>query len=183
MKQIILLLLILGASASTYSQVKDPVEISPALLQKITAEVEKQVPAFRSNMQKNSFTADEVEFAVDTFRIEQIMQRRIDLDYSTRGMNQTVDAATASYDKLMNKYYNKLLKMLSQEDKKVLLTAQKAWLAFRDAEQQLIWTMGKDEYSGGGTIQSNIATGAYSDIVIRRTLELFAYYNNVVKEK
>ena len=89
---------------------------------------------------------------------------------------------TNGYDKLMNKYYNKLLKIFNPEDKKVLIEAQKSWIKFRDAETKLIWTMTNEEYSGGGTIQSNIAAAAYSDIVVKRTEYIFSYYNNIQKK-
>ncbi len=107
----------------------------------------------------------------------------MDIDYSTVGMNITVDEMTSSYDKLMNKYYNKLLKILKPDDKKILVTAQKAWLAYRDAEAKLIGKMTKEEYSGGGTIQSNIATGSYSDLVVKRAIEIFNYYDGIIKDK
>ena len=84
---------------------------------------------------------------------------------------------------MLNKYYNKLLKILKPEDKKILVTAQRAWLAYRDPEAKLIGTMTKEEYSGGGTIQSNIATGAYSDLVAKRTIEIFNYYDAIIKDK
>jgi uncharacterized protein YecT (DUF1311 family) len=93
-------------------------------------------------------------------------------------MNTTIKNMAASYDKLMNKYYNKLLKLLKPDDKNVLVAAQKAWLKYRDAEFKLIGTMTKEEYSGGGTIQTNIANGRYADITVRRTIEIFNYYFN-----
>ena len=141
--------------------------------------MEKLIPAFKKSLTEKGFNAEEMEFSVDTFRISQIVSRRMDVDYSTIGMNITVDEMTSSYDKLMNKYYNKLLKILKAEDKKVLINAQKSWLTFRDAEAKLIGTMTKEVYSGGGTIQSNIDTGAYSDLVVERTIEIFEYYNNI----
>ena len=98
-------------------------------------------------------------------------------------MNVTIDQQTTSYDKLMNKYYGKLLKALKPEDKKVLIAAEQSWMAYRDAENNLINTMTKDEYSGGGTIQSNIRMGAYSDLVIQRTIAIFNYFNNIIKDK
>ncbi|WP_291143123.1 lysozyme inhibitor LprI family protein [Flavobacterium sp. UBA7680] len=106
----------------------------------------------------------------------------MDIDYSTAGMNITVDELTTGYDKLMNKYYNKLMKSLKPEDKKVLITAQKVWLAFRDSEIKLIGTMTEDQYSGGGTMQSNIRMGQYSSLVVERTIDIFHYYNGIVKD-
>ena len=83
----------------------------------------------------------------------------------------------------MNKYYGKLMKLLKPEDKKILITAQKAWLVFRDAEIKLIGTMTDDQYSGGGTIQSNIRMGQYSSLVVERTKDIFNYYNGIIKNE
>jgi hypothetical protein len=52
---------------------------------------------------------------------------------------------------------------------------------FRDTEAKLIGTMTKELYSGGGTIQSNIATASYSDLVVQRTITIFNYYNALTK--
>lgn len=158
-------------------------EITPQVLQGIKANIEKLIPAFKKSLSNQELTVDQIEFSLDTFRIEQIVSKRMDIDYSTVGMNITVDEMTSSYDKLMNKYYNKLLKILKTDDKKILVAAQKAWLTYRDAEAKLIGTMTKDEYSGGGSIQSIIATGSYSDIVVKRAIEIFNYYDGVIKDK
>lgn len=44
-------------------------------------------------------------------------------------------------------------------------------------------TMRKDEYSGGGTIQSNIRAGSYCHLVASRTIEIFDYYNGIIREE
>ena len=56
-------------------------------------------------------------------------------------------------------------------------------MAFRDAEGALIALMMKEEYSGGGTIQSNIATHNYTMLIIERTNAIFNYYITIVKNK
>lgn len=183
MKQILYFLIFFLVRHSSFAQNDGPKEITPQILQKIKMDVEKLVPAFNKNLSDRDLTSDQIEFSVDTFRINQIVSKRMGIDYSTLGMNRTVDEMTTSYDKLLNKYYNKLLKILKPEDKKILVTAQRAWLAYRDAEAKLIGTMTKEEYSGGGTIQSNIATGAYSDLVAKRTIEIFNYYDAIIKDK
>ena len=127
-------------------------------------------------------TTVQIEFSVDTFKIEQIASRRMDIDYSTASINSTINVLTASYDILLNKYYQKLLKSLKIEDRKVLVNAQSAWIAYRDAEAKLIWTMKNVEYSGGGTIQSNIATLNYNYMVKHRVIEIYSYYeSNILK--
>lgn len=160
-----------------------PKEISPEILKKIKAEVEVQIPKLKLKLSKQELNTDEIEFKIDTFRIETIASKRMEIDYSTTGINITVDELTISYDKLMNKYYGKLMKLLKPEDKKILITAQKAWLVFRDAELNLIGIMTDDQYSGGGTIQSNIRMGQYSSLVIERTIEIFNYYNRIIKDE
>jgi uncharacterized protein YecT (DUF1311 family) len=107
----------------------------------------------------------------------------MDIDYSTLGMNITIEEMTASYDRLMNKYYNKLLKALKSDDQKTLINAQRAWLAYRDAEAILIGTMIQEEYSGGGTIRSNIAVSSYAELVVKRTIEIFNYYDGIIKDQ
>jgi len=183
MKQIILFVTLFLTAPFAFGQNEGPKEITPQILAKLKAEIEKQVPAFKQQISKKELSKDEIEFAIDTFRIAQLVSKRIDIDYSTVGMNTTVYEMGQAYDQLMNKYYNRLLKALQPEDKKVLIAAQKVWLAYRDAEEKLIGTMTKEEYSGGGTIQSNIATSAYADLIVQRANEIFSYYDSIIKDK
>lgn len=165
----------------SFGQNDGPKEITPQVLQKLKADIEKQMPGFKKQLSSRELTADQMEFAVDTFRIEQLVSKRMDIDYSTQGMNKTVQEMTKSYDSLMNKYYTKLLRALKPEDKQVLIKAQKSWLIYRDAEAKLIGVMTKIEYTDGGTIQSNFAVGAYADLVVRRAIAIFNYYDGIVK--
>jgi uncharacterized protein YecT (DUF1311 family) len=181
MKQNILVFLFFVCANFLFAQNDMPKEITKEILQKINTDVEKLIPAFKKSLKEKNLSNDAIEFAVDTFKIENVTAKKMDINYSTAGMNHAVNDATDAYDKLMNKYYNKLLKLLQPEDKKILLAAQKAWLGYRNAENNLIDAMTKKEYSGGGTIQSNIATGAYSDLIKQRTISIFNYYNNVIK--
>lgn len=183
MKQIIITLSLIGIyTFKCYAQIEDPKEITPQILQKIISEVDKEAKIYEDNLSVEDLSKDLISFSLDTFKIEHIVSKRMDIDYSTAGMNNTMDERTKAYDVLLNRYYNKILKLLKPEDKKALINAQKAWIAYRDAEMKLISTLTKDEYSGGGTIQSNIASGAYSDLVVNRTIELFRYYDSILKE-
>ncbi|MFI5141842.1 MAG: lysozyme inhibitor LprI family protein, partial [Bacteroidia bacterium] len=147
--------------------------ITQDVLTGINQQVEKEIPAFKKSISALGFSNDQIEFAIDTFRIEHIASKRMNIDYTTFGMNITMEQQTNSYDKLMNKYYGKLMKALKPEDKKVLITAEQSWMAYRDAENNLINMMTKDEYSGGGSIQTNIRMSAYQDLVIKRTIAIF----------
>lgn len=183
MKRLLLLFIAVSFGLSSYAQSEKPQPVTPESLKALKADVEKQIPEFKQKLTNEKLTKTQIEFSVDTFVIERLAAKRMDVDYSTSGMNNAMIAQADSYDKLMNKYYNKLLEKLKKEDKKTLITAQKAWVAYRNAETQLIWAMTKKEYSGGGTIQTNIANASYSDIVVRRTLEIFKYYKAVLGEE
>ena len=182
MKKIFSLIAFLFVCYTSYAQNDGPQEVTPQVLQKIKANIEKQIPALKQRMLNRDLNVDEIEFAIDTFRIEQLASKRMAIDYSTYSMNEATIELTASYDKLLNKYYNKLLKSLKPEDQKILISAQRAWLVFQQAEIKLIDTMIKEEYSGGGSIQSTLQVGSYSSLVVERTKDIFNYYNSIVKE-
>jgi uncharacterized protein YecT (DUF1311 family) len=181
MKHLFLLSIFFLVGYLAHGQNDEPRDITPQILEKLKAEVEREVPAFRKKIQKNNWSNDKIEFAIDTFRIERLLYKRMDIDYTTIGMNTTVHEMGVSYDVLLNKYYKKLKSALQPEDQKTLISAQKAWLAFREAESKLIMTMTADQYSGGGTIQSNISVGSITNLLIERTLEIFNYYDRIEK--
>lgn len=172
-----ILIIALFFSLSSFSQHNELSELTPAILKSIKTDIDYKAILFKASLSKTEMTPAQIEFSVDTFKIEQIAIKRMVIDYSTTGMNETINNLTASYDILLNKYYQKLLKSLKIEDKKVLVVAQRAWMSFRDSEARLISTVTKDEYSGGGTIQSNIATLSYSHRIKQRAIEMFNYYD------
>jgi len=158
-----------------------PTTVTPAIIAKINAEMEKQIPALMVRLEKdNSERTDKfdeaIQFGVDTFKIEYFLRRAMDYDYSTYGMNTATSDAAAKYDALMNKYYKLLSAKLKPADRATLLTAQRSWLAYRDDEGKLRGTLSKEEYSGGGTIQSTIGVSQYFELVKARVLQLFEYY-------
>jgi len=174
-----ILMITLSLSLLSFSQQNEIKDVTPAILKGIKTDVEMKAILFKATLLKAEMTPEQIEFSVDTFKIEQIAAKRIEIDYSTLGMNKAVNELTALYDSLLNKYYLKLSKSLKAEDRKVLVSAQRAWMNYRDAEVKLISTMTKEEYSGGGSIQSNIATLNYNYLVKHRTIEIFSYYDGI----
>lgn len=167
----------------TMAQDESPEEITPEQLQKMQAAIEARVLPLQQQLKDSGFSVDEIAFITDTFRIQQLATRSMEVDYSTYGMNEAIARTAAAYDKLLNKYYTRLQQALAPADRKTLIRAQKAWLAYRDAEKALIALLSKPDYSGGGTIQSTLAASAYAAIVEKRTVELFNYYNSIVREE
>lgn len=157
-----------------------PQEVTAEMITKIKADIEAEIPSFKQRLLDEEKSEKEIEYSIDTFRIEQLSVRRMDIDYSTIGMKEAMNELNNNYDILLNKYYNVLMKSLKSEDKQVLKTAQKAWLAYRDAENLLIWKMLEDQYSGGGTIQGLFGLSNYYTLIKTRTEDLFHYYDSIV---
>ncbi len=175
MKQTLFLISFMLMNTAYYSQR----EITKIDESRINKEVENLVISFKKKLSSQDLTNDQIEFSIDTFRIRQVLHKRMDIDFSINGMNEHVMKMTDSYSKLLNKYYNKLLNLLSDSDKKVLVKAQMSWLNYRDSEAKLINVMKKEEYTGGGWIHTCNAVSRYSDIMEERTIVLFEYYNQV----
>jgi uncharacterized protein YecT (DUF1311 family) len=182
MKYPILLILIFFQTA-TFAQTSDgPVEVTPVMEKKIRQDIEKAVVPFRQSKKKSGDTDLSIEFAVDTFRIEQYMEKYMDVDYSTAGMRTAVYEGAHQYDSLLNKYYKKLLAVLKPEDKKVLIQAQKAWITYRDSELKLVDVVSKDEYSGGGTVQLLTDASYYLEIIKNRTIEIYEHLSRATQD-
>ncbi|HWJ26163.1 MAG TPA: lysozyme inhibitor LprI family protein [Flavisolibacter sp.] len=153
-----------------------PMEVTSGLQIKIRQGIEKEITGFRQKLLKDKENAVHIEFAVDTFRVERFMVKCTEIDYSDFGMREATNAGSALYDSLLNKYYKKLSAVLKDDDKKALVQAQRAWLAFRDNEMKLVETISKDQYSGGGTIQQLTEASEYLNLVKERTIVLFEHY-------
>jgi uncharacterized protein YecT (DUF1311 family) len=116
-----------------------------------------------------------IDFAVDTCRIERIASKKMEIDYSTLGMSMAVDELNSQYDKLLNKYYQKLSARLNGQDKEVLKQTQRNWIQFRESEIKLINLLSEEKYSGGGTIQMNIRSANSLDLTKKRLIDLYQH--------
>ncbi|RYZ22834.1 MAG: DUF1311 domain-containing protein [Chitinophagaceae bacterium] len=144
--------------------------------------IEKAVTQLRQSLLKEKTAPPLVEITLDTFRVERYLEHRMQIDYSTAGMRLASLEAAHRYDSLLNKYYRRLLQTLRPADRPTLVAAQKAWIAFRDAEMKLVSTMSKEEYSGGGTLQQLIDTDAYYQFVRGRALAIIGHLTRGLEE-
>jgi hypothetical protein len=83
-------ILFLSIGSIVIGQSNNSKEITPQVVLKLNAAIEKEVPTLKVKLQKKEFTTEQIEFSIDTFRIEQLVSKRMDIDYSTVGMNTTV---------------------------------------------------------------------------------------------
>lgn len=153
---------------------------TPEIEKELNAKVEKLAIDFKKKLIKEQTSGSDfwTTFKVDTFRIERYVDLRMEKDYSTQGMNFAMREGETRYDKLLNNYYKMLLQKMKAEDKKLLVEAQKAWLDFRDKEIKLTSKLLSPEYTGGGTMYSNIVTGKIYQLTKDRVLELAQHLDN-----
>jgi uncharacterized protein YecT (DUF1311 family) len=184
MRKLLFLILTLTCCKAIQAQtvVNVPQRVTPAIAKQINAEIEKEIPLLTKKYKEADAGVmdEEIAFKIDTFRIERFLERSIDYDYSTSGMNKAGYNAAEKYDSLLNKYYQLLLGKLDKEDKIALVEAQRAWLAFRDKELRLASILRKEKYSGGGTIQSTLYTAEHVAIIKERTLTLYHNYLDII---
>jgi uncharacterized protein YecT (DUF1311 family) len=181
MKKVIIILIACCSFLYSNAQTDSPKEVTPELLKKIKSDVEVESSALKATLDTNTYSLSFIEFIADTFKVQQVASKMMEIDYSTYGINNALDEMVKGYDVLLNKYYNKFLSKLKGEDKNILIESQRKWIAFRDSELHLLGVLSKEEYSGGGTIQSNILGASYSDRIINRVIELFYMYDNMLK--
>jgi len=175
MKNRLLLLLLLLA---TFAHAQT--ELTNSKLAEIKVQVDKQTVKFRDSLTKVNDGTDlklDIEFKTDLYRVEKLADKKVAIDYTTSGMTNAIVELNNDYDKLLNKYYAILIKKLVPKDQEKLKVAQRNWIKFRDSEIQLIGIVSKTEYSGGGSIQSNIMAGRISDLTKNRLYSIKEHLN------
>ena len=89
-------------------------------------------------------------------------------------MNQTAYADFKNADAELNQVYSKVIKILNKKEKKLLITAQKDWLAFRDSHCKF-----EIEPYDGGSIQPLI----YSSCLTERTNSRIEDLKAIIEDK
>ena len=77
-------------------------------------------------------------FAEKEHPIDKFQEECTNRDSTTLGMAECLVEATKKWDAEMNKYYNLLMGLLKEDEKKRLKESQRAWIKFRDAEGEVI---------------------------------------------
>lgn len=95
-------------------------------------------------------------------------------NWSTAGIIECEQIARQEWDAEMNKYYKLLMGILNEEGREQLKQSQLAWLKYRDLEMDL--RSHSISYLPG-TMHIVIASGAITDVVKRRALDLKIHYD------
>lgn len=92
---------------------------------------------------------------------------------TTNGIVQCIQAETAAWDGLLNQVYGEVREVVDARPAgavnlpEALLTAQRAWIAYRDAECELAYGLWQD-----GTIRSIVHANCVMQMTARRAIEL-----------
>ena len=108
--------------------------------------------------------------------IDRTMEAAMEKDPSTAGMIQAISDADVQWDKRMNSIYNSLRKAMEPDEWKSLVSAQKAWVNYRDLQIASI----EATYSRmEGTMWRPVSASRVMEITKERALFLEALLENV----
>jgi uncharacterized protein YecT (DUF1311 family) len=108
--------------------------------------------------------------------IDRAMEAAMEKDPSTAGMIQAVSDAEVQWDKRMNSNYNSLRKAMEPDEWKSLVSAQKAWINYRDLQIASIEaTYSKME----GSMWRPVSASRVMEITKERALFLEALLDNI----
>jgi uncharacterized protein YecT (DUF1311 family) len=116
------------------------------------------------------------ENAAEQDPIDRAMEAAMEKDPSTAGMIQAISDAGVQWDKRMNSIYNSLRKAMEPDEWKSLVSAQKAWVNYRDLQIASI----EATYSRmEGTMWRPVSASRVMEITKERALFLEALLENV----
>ena len=119
---------------------------------------------------------DEIEFVEDTIRINEFLSEysgSFSMATTTMGMNWGEARRLDTYDKLLNKYYQKALSVLKPDMKNQLVKSQKRWLDYYIKEKDFIY----DLNDFGNHNSSLYNWGYYFEMLEKRVLFLKDIYH------
>lgn len=106
------------------------------------------------------------------------LEKCIEKDYSTSGMNKCVYAATDAWLEQISIYSNLIKKELSKEQYTIFISAQRSWERYYELEKKLIV---ETVYNSEGTIHTNIAAVMIQNLAKQRALYLKNYLYELKK--
>lgn len=97
--------------------------------------------------------------------------KMIEKNSTTYGMHQALITEYEELDKLLNKYYNHLMKTLDEEPKMKLRDSQREWIKFRDKEYEF-YSSYFHSIGGGGSMWGIISGEHRNAVMLRRVEQL-----------
>ena len=105
----------------------------------------------------------------DDDQIDADLEACLDGEMTTQGMVECFGAAYEAWDSALNDVYGQLRASLADDEASALRDAQRAWIAFRDAEQGFLASLLKPDR---GTMMRITVNAMMTDLVKARVLAL-----------
>jgi len=118
------------------------------------------------------FGQDRPALAADKSPIDAALDTCLEQNQTTAGMAQCLDQAFTAWDGELNAAYKAAMAGLAPEAKTALRTAQRDWVAFKDAQIAFFRSMLAHQ---DGTIWPLVASRQAIDLVRKRAVELRCY--------
>ena len=171
---ITILFLLIGNSF--FAQIK----ITSEILSKLKAGVEIEAQKKKNDTINNFMSSVESDYEIELYKIVLLNQKIVETDDSTESINIAILESINSFEILMNKYYEKLLLILNQEEKKILIDSQNSWQIYYENELKLLELNHKKEFPHGSIILPNKINSRKSNLIELRTDVLFNHYNEII---
>lgn len=124
-----------------------------------------------------AFGQSEKEYPID-IELQNCLDSNV--NYTTKGMTDCVVQATEKWDEKLNENYQKLLTLLTAEQKDKLIIAQREWIEYRDKEIEFSNQL---YYDMQGTMWIPVAAETKLNLTRKRTIELESYIANLTIDK
>ena len=108
-------------------------------------------------------------FKKEHAQIQNHIEKMVEKNSTTYGMHEALKTEYEELDKLLNKYYNQLMKTLNDEQKIHLRNSQREWLKFRDKEYEFYSLY---YHAMGGTMWGLVSSENRNAIMLRRIEEI-----------
>jgi len=108
-------------------------------------------------------------FKKEHAQLQNHIEKMVEKNSTTYGMHEALRTEYEELDKLLNKYYNQLMKTLNDEQKIYLRNSQREWLKFRDKEYEFYSSY---YHAMGGTMWGLVSSENRNIIMLRRIEEI-----------
>lgn len=111
----------------------------------------------------------------NSYPVDARLEKCMEKDFSTAGMNQCTYEATSAWEAEITKYTNLITKELNEEQLVNFVNANNKWNEFYSAEKALL---ANTIYTKDGTIHTTISAGMINSLTKERALYLKNFYNS-----
>lgn len=144
-------------------------------ISRINKEIETEIIKFKDSLINKVGKMKPVimDYLVDEYRVKNLFLKKLRIDDSTLGRSIAEIELGENYDKLLNKYYQILLKELKPEDAKKLRLTQRSWMKYRDNEMEMIDVTTRNSHIG--RIRINVYHERITQVTFNRLREIIEH--------